>query len=254
MNNSANILSHEDRFSLVTLPDSWAGKATGNIRVLSTGNTEEYYLSTFKKKPDMTSKEFLMIGMDNYLNSGVRHCLASHESIRLKVIKNLKKNEIPSVSGEVDVLIVTENIDFNAGCILQMISSLRELNSRTKVMIVSHGSYNFFNTLAENWKGIWNVSSTDSMSVFEDTLNALMNGDEIFAPPLESLFTCRQWQTLNLLSQGIGVTKAAAMMGISVKTVSLHKKLALAKMEAENKVYQAYVINAVNNNCTRAQL
>ena len=254
MENSANILSHEDRFSLVTLPDSWAGKATGNIRVLSSENTEEYYLSTFKKKTDMTSKEFLMIGMDNYLNSGVRHCLASHESIRLKVIKNLKKNEIPSVSGKVDVLIVNENIDFNAGCILKIISSLREFNSRTKVMIVSHGSYNFFNTLAENWKGIWNVSSTDSMSVFEDTLNALMNGDEIFAPPLESLFTCRQWQTLNLLSQGIGVTKAAAMMGISVKTVSLHKKLALAKMEAENKVYQAYVMNAVNHNCTRTKL
>lgn len=251
MDNSFNILSHEDRFSLVSLPGGWAGKTTESIKVLSSENTEEYYLSTFEKKTDMISRKFLLIGMDNYLNSGIRHCLVSEDNIRLKVIKSLRKNEIPSISGGVDVLIVTENIDLNAGCILQIISSLRKLNSRTKVMIVSHSSNSFFDTLAKNWKGIWNVNSTASISVFEDTLNAILNSDEICALPLESLFTCRQWQTLNLLAQGIGVSKAAGVMGISIKTVSLHKKQALSKMEAENKVYQAYIMNAVSRNSTR---
>lgn len=249
MKSRISLVTHEDIYSLVSLPDDRADRLQNNNRLIEcVDNEEEHYLSKLRKFYNIDINNILMFSPCNYLSIGISKCLEKGEGIKMKVIRNLSKKPIEAWMEEYNIVILNECLECNAGTIIDIITKVRKHNNRLKIMVISERSEILFSRLAEIWNGIWHLNNKWSLETFENTLTDMLKCDEVNGPELKYIFTSRQWQTLSMLSRGYKLTEVASEMEISAKTTSLHKKLALERVGASSRIHQAWVVKAIGEN------
>lgn len=246
MNKTINLLSHEDRFSLATLPDGWTGIVNGNTRVLSSSEANEYFFSSEKKFDASSIKKIVMISPDNFMNSGIRSVLENIKNIRLKVTTAIEDKKNSLASGNCDLLILVECENLRAVDIINYIILNRNDNEFLHIIVLAEESYEFFDHLSDKWGGFVTIHCQVLPQSLEEAVNEMLRSQYNY-PKFENEFTQRQWNTLSLLSHGLNLAAAGHVMGISEKTVSLHKKKAFKRISVRHKCHQAWLMNAIQN-------
>lgn len=246
MDKPVNLLIHEDRFSLATLPDGWTGLVDGNSRIILNNDTEEYFLSLEKKFIADQVKNLTLFSGDNYMSMGLRRILENVNNIRLRVenapgMKSTKYN-----FDNCEMIILVESEMLKAVDIINLTTLIRKNNDMIRIIVVAEESYVFFNRLSKIWNGFVTVNSRTSLQLMEKTIKDVLKTN-IIASKIESVFTSRQWRTLSLLALGLNMSIVGHIMKVSEKTVSLHKKQAFERIGINNRVHQAWLMNAIKS-------
>lgn len=248
MSNESNLVSHEGRYSLVSLPDGWTGKISGKSRVISSfGNAEEYYIGKKIDISESASKRVLCFTTDNYMNIGIRSCLERMNNIRVRIVNKVQDAKLTVIKDTYDIAILTVSTNTDSGAILRMIMMLRKRNNQTYIMIVSEHDGHFFEKISKIWKGIWWIDSRESLSYFNASIEKLFMERNQLRNEFWDVLTNRQYETLKLLSFGHKISEVSKMMNVSIKTISQHKQQAFYKVGAHKKNQQAWILRAIRD-------
>ena len=245
MNQISNLLSHEDCYSLVTLPGGWPGEVKGHIRIIREDiNTESFYSLSVKNVKAIQHK-ILLISNNNYLVSGVRFCLEAIPDIRFR-----KSSLYDNVNGQVDeyapdLVILTAQSPNDCGFVIHCLLVLQKINPKIKVVVLTNDGW-LTDILSVKWKNFYCINYSDEPSSFIMKIGEILNlDDSVKINPLDVL-TSSQLRVLNMIADGLSMSEISKILNVSFKTISLHKKLALARLGMGTKLQQAWMIEAIS--------
>ena len=245
MNFSHRLISHENCQSLVSLPGSWPGRINGSVRILKEDEKTQSSWGVNEHGFIYPEYSVLLFSGNNYVTNGIRFSLEDISGIRLRVSSDYE--DILSQANEFspDVIIFTPSSANDSCRVMKAIVSLCSVKSLASVIVLGSSS-GILCQLSSAWKNFHFISDIASPHALRANVLSVLEDKKSYLPSIESLLTPQQWRTLTLLAKGFSISCVANMLCVSTKTISLHKTTAMRRLGINEKLHEAWLLNAIS--------
>lgn len=248
MNQFHHIITHENSNSVINLPDSWPGRTNGSVHILKEDEQTQGSWGLCGKRFIRPEHAILLFSENNYVTNGIRFSVEDIPGIRLRISRTYEDITKQINAFSPDVVIFAPSTLNDTRRVMTAILMMYEVKPSTNVIVIESVSGTLCR-LSGIWKNFRCISDVVTPSELKEKVVNEINNTKCQMPFVQSLLTSQQWKTIRLLSKGLNVSCAASNLCISVKTASLHKNKAMKRLGIDNKLHEAWFLNAISKLC-----
>lgn len=185
-----------------------------------------------------------LIGRDPLAIDGIRHLLARHGNIRLRVHKTPPAPG-ESLSEQTDVVIWVRTKSDGLPELAGHIAGFCRKNPMLRQLVISDFLPAGMTGGPAPVAGVWMVGGREAVAVIDEFLKQVLNTSRKPGQVLTKRLSRMQWRVLLMRASGADTRAIADAFGIAIKTVYLHEAAVRQRLGLQNRVEYTWLLRSV---------